>query len=59
MKKTKLKPEIKAYIEAELRDYHETLRELQELKEDIAVGAPVIDDVGGNTGRADPLNLDN
>ena len=46
----KLRNEIKAYIEAELRDYHQTKIDLIEAKEDIAEGAPATDDVGGNVG---------
>lgn len=46
----RLKPEIKAYIEAELRDYHQTKLDLVEAKEDIAESAQEIDDVGFNTG---------
>jgi len=46
----KLRPDIKAYIEAELRDYHQTKKDLIEAKEDIALSAPALDNVGGNTG---------
>ena len=34
----KLRPEVKAYVEAELRDYHQTKLDLIELREDIAAG---------------------
>ena len=47
----KLKKEIKAYIEAELRDYYDTLHELEELKEDIAQEVPIIDDTGAKTNK--------
>ena len=45
----RLRPDIKAYIEAELRDYHQTKMDLIEAKEDIAESAPIVDDVGFNT----------
>lgn len=46
----RLKPEIKAYIEAELRDYHQTKLDLVEAKEDIAESAPLADDEGRGSG---------
>lgn len=45
----KLKKEIKAYIEAELRDYHQTKKDLLEAKEDIALESPAYDDNTGGT----------
>ena len=35
-----MKKELRAYIEAELRDYHETMQELCELRDDIAGESP-------------------
>jgi RinA family phage transcriptional activator len=42
----KLRPDIKAYVEAELRDYHQTRKDLVEAKEDIALSGPVLNNLG-------------
>lgn len=39
----RLRREIKAYIEAELRDYHQTKADLIEAKDDFIFQAPIID----------------
>lgn len=44
----KLRREIRAYIEAELRDYHQTKIDLIEAKEDIMLEGPLLSEV--NTG---------
>ena len=44
----KLRREIRAYIEAELRDYHQTKIDLVEAKEDIMLEGPLLSEV--NTG---------
>jgi len=47
----KLRLDIKAYIEAELRDYHQTRKDLTEAKEDIALsGSVLLNNLGANTG---------
>jgi len=45
----RLRAGIRGYIETELEDYYCNKRELEELKEDIAVGLPAFDDVGIRT----------
>ncbi len=35
-----MRKEIKAYVEAEVRDYHDTMRELADLREEILPGQP-------------------
>lgn len=43
-----MKREIKAYIEAELRDYHRTKQELDEFRQDIIEATPVAPERGSN-----------
>jgi len=50
----RLRRELKAYIEAELRDYHQTKIDLVEAKDDLILQAPVADSSGirgTDTGR--------
>jgi len=50
----RLRREIKAYIEAELRDFHQTKIDLVEAKDDLILQAPVADSSGirgTDTGR--------
>lgn len=48
----KLRREYKSYIEAELRDYHQTKKEILEAKEDIACTTPILDgEYSGITNR--------
>lgn len=42
-----IKREIKAYIESELRDYHDTLKAIEEDREEIVLSSPIRDNVGG------------
>lgn len=48
-----MRREIKAYIEAELRDYHQTKKDLEEALKDVIEEnfAVKIDDVGGSPGN--------
>lgn len=42
----RLKRELKAYIEAELKDYHQTKADLLEAKDNLILQSPVADDSG-------------
>lgn len=42
-----MKREIKAYIEAELRDYHDTLQAIEDDREMLIDSAPVPNNIGG------------
>lgn len=44
-----IKREIKAYIEAELRDYHDTIKAIEEDREELILSSPVRDNVGGKS----------
>jgi len=44
-----MKREIKAYIEAELRDYHDTLKAIQEDRATLLNSTPAPDNIGGTS----------
>lgn len=44
----KIKREIKSYIEAELRDYNQTLRDISEARQDLLLATHTPDNVGGH-----------
>ncbi len=43
----KIRRDIKCYIEAELRDYHETIKSIQEDRNELIYATPIFDNNGG------------